>query len=285
MLGMNLQEHGHKDRVSSEYIQELEKLPRLEQEGDGIGSFVGTLLASKCGAHPLFLIDEPEAFLHPHQIRRLSGILAKNAELLKRQVIIATHSSDVIQGPLAASKNVAICRLTRKDNINHVSMLRSDNIRELLSKPLLRSTAALDGVFHMGVVISEADADSRFYEALAQRLESIGTLENPIDLYFIHGGGQGLPSLAKAYKDMNVPVAIIADLDLRRNKAEYKKVQDTINMDFNEVKSLYNSSISALDNLPTHIPISQFIEKCENIFNEIKNKNQVTSEHRKNLLF
>jgi hypothetical protein len=55
------------DRVSERYGEALQRLPRLDSDGDGVRSFVGTLLATFCGAHPVLLIDEPEAFLHPPQ--------------------------------------------------------------------------------------------------------------------------------------------------------------------------------------------------------------------------
>jgi len=50
------------NKVSGDYLRELNKLPKLDSDGDGIQSFTGCLLAVKCGAHPVLLIDEPEAF-------------------------------------------------------------------------------------------------------------------------------------------------------------------------------------------------------------------------------
>ena len=50
------------DRVSVNYLQELEKLPLLHEQGDGMRSFVGVLLSAFISNHSLLLIDEPEAF-------------------------------------------------------------------------------------------------------------------------------------------------------------------------------------------------------------------------------
>jgi len=41
------------------------------------------------------LLDEPEAFLHPPQMRRLSETLSSE---VKGQLIVATHSSDILRG-------------------------------------------------------------------------------------------------------------------------------------------------------------------------------------------
>jgi hypothetical protein len=67
-----------RDRVSESYLRDLAEVPLLHQSGDGIRSFAGTLVAATCGAHPLLLIDEPEAFLHPPQARRLSRAIARS---------------------------------------------------------------------------------------------------------------------------------------------------------------------------------------------------------------
>ncbi|MGI0081454.1 MAG: AAA family ATPase, partial [Nitrososphaerales archaeon] len=59
------------DRISRDYIVELEKLPTLQTQGDGMRSFVGVLLHTSVGHESILLIDEPEAFLHPPQARQL----------------------------------------------------------------------------------------------------------------------------------------------------------------------------------------------------------------------
>jgi len=227
-----------RDRVSPEYLEDLNQLPQLQNEGDGLRSFVGTLLAAKCGAHPLLLIDEPEAFLHPPQARRLAGILSRSAKELNRQVIIATHSSDVVRGALDESDRVVICRLTRQGDVNHAIQLSSAQIKTLWAKPLLRSAAAIDGVFHEGVVVCEADSDSRFYEALLRRLISQQQVTGLTDLYFIHGGGKGeIATLASVYRQLQVPVAAVADLDLLRQQPEFEKVVSTLGGDFKQLET------------------------------------------------
>lgn len=259
------------DRVSIEYLHELNRLPPLEFAGDGIRSFVGTLLAARCGSHPVLLIDEPEAYLHPPQIRRLAAILAESAETMRRQVVIATHSSDVIRGALDGSNRVAVCRLTRHGDSNRAALLEREQIGKLLSKPLLRSGAAIDGVFHKGVVITESDSDSRIYEALVKRLENQRIINGPTDLYFIHGTGKGeLAPLAAVYTRLKVPVAVIADFDLLQKQGDIEKVFSSLGGDFSEIRSLYNSTSSALNSLPPIKPTSEFLKEAQAILDEMK---------------
>ncbi|MFL6210798.1 MAG: ATP-dependent nuclease [Pyrinomonadaceae bacterium] len=273
-----------KDRVSLEYLEDLQKLPRLEMEGDGIRSFVATLLASYCGAQPVLLIDEPEVFLHPPQIKRLASILAKNAESMKRQIIIATHSSDIVQGAIAASRNVSICRITREGNLNHATILTQSQIEELWSKPLLKSSAAIDGVFHEGVIVSEADSDSRIYEAVLSQAEKEGRISAPTDFYFVQGGGKGeLSTLAKAYKTVGVKVVVIADFDLLQNKAEFEKVIISLSGDFKKVESNYTVASAALGGLGSIRKPEDFVSATHRLLAEITQEVQRVKDEGKQL--
>jgi hypothetical protein len=83
------------DHASRAYADAVSRLPKLESEGEGVRSFVATLLAAYCGVQPVLIVDEPEIFLHPPQARRLGGLLARSAMRLKRQVVVATHSADL----------------------------------------------------------------------------------------------------------------------------------------------------------------------------------------------
>ncbi len=66
------------DRVSVGYLNELEKLDLLHQQGDGMRNFVGVLLNAFISNRLILFIDELEAFLHPPQARLLGKMLAKD---------------------------------------------------------------------------------------------------------------------------------------------------------------------------------------------------------------
>src|ERR1019366_8066393 len=111
------------DRVSPRYLKELDQVPRLETLGDGVRSFVATVIAAHTGPQPVLLIDEPEAFLHPPQAVPPAQILPRLITERRRQAIIATHSADFIRGALSGSPQVSICRLERTGNVNTASRL------------------------------------------------------------------------------------------------------------------------------------------------------------------
>lgn len=68
----------------------------LPTENHGFRSFVATYLVLKCGRRPLLLLDEPEAFLHPPQTKRLAQIIGEAANEESSQIFIATHSRDIL---------------------------------------------------------------------------------------------------------------------------------------------------------------------------------------------
>jgi len=145
-----------KGRPSSDYLHALKTLPKLEEQGDGVRSYLGLVLHIAAGTHQVLLIDEPEAFLHPLQARRLGGVLARKAHA--QQAFIATHSTDVVQGALEGGSAMTIVRITRDGHINRAAVLNDDAVKELWSDPLLRYSNVLDGLFHDAVVLCESDA-------------------------------------------------------------------------------------------------------------------------------
>jgi hypothetical protein len=270
------------DRVSTRYLTELDRLPRLDAEGDGIRSFVGLLLAAEVASHPILVIDEPETFLHPPQARRLGAVLAESAEAGKRQVIVATHSSDVVRGAMDASRNVLVCRMVREGSINRVSVLGRSELQDLWLKPLLRSSIAIDGLFHSGVVVCEGDSDCRFYEALAMRVEEESL--RPLDLYFVHGGGKGaIATLAHTYKALSVPTVVIADVDLLRKKEEFSKLFETLGGDLQAISSLYNRVVAALNDRKPLVSASDLVGRVEAVLSRVKEAGRVTVTDRRQI--
>ncbi|MGO9036364.1 MAG: ATP-dependent nuclease [Steroidobacteraceae bacterium] len=201
------------DRVSNEYCEAVKKLPLLSDQGDDMRSFASLLFALESMQSSVLLIDEPEAFLRRPQARRIGEILAK-AGTKQRQVIVATHSTDVLRGVLSvASPNTKIIRFSRADG-QTTKVLEPSAVEKLWSDPVLRFSNALDGLFHEATVLCEGDADCRFYEAIATAIAP-GDGRMPIDLYFAYTAGKDyLPEVQRALKTLGVPVAVIADFDL-----------------------------------------------------------------------
>ena len=205
-----------------EYYNIVSKLPKLQEQGDGMRSFASILLHTFTSDYSITLIDEPEAFLHPPQARVLGKMLAKNNPS-NRQLFISTHSEDFLQGLLDAdNKNVMVIRINREDNINKMSILRNDKIKELWGNPILRYSNILSGLFHGKVVVCESDYDCLFYQAVINAVFEKKKEIAP-DLLFTHCGGKSrVKDIVKALKAVNVPVVAITDFDLLNSSQNFK---------------------------------------------------------------
>jgi predicted ATPase len=195
----------------------LAKHDKLDEQGDGLRSFVGILVALLAMKRSLFLIDEPEAFLHPPQAFKIGEFLAQQANDT-RQIILATHSVDVLRGILSKTQNVAILRIERVGNTNYFRLLDPDRLKELVNDPLLSSARVLDGLFYSGAVVVEADSDARFYQTTSRKRRA------EADFHFVNADNkQTVPRIAKMYRDMGVRCAGIVDFDVLNDSAEFKK--------------------------------------------------------------
>ncbi|QSJ17670.1 ATP-binding protein [Nostoc sp. UHCC 0702] len=197
--------------------QPMQQYDKLDDQGDGIRSFVGITTALLATKRNVFLIDEPEAFLHPPQAFRIGEFIAEQANS-KRQIILATHSADLLRGLLSKTTDLTIIRVDRRDKINYFNTLDPNRLQELVNDPLLSSSRVLDGLFYSGVVVVEADSDGRFYQTASNKRK------NNIDLYFVNADNkQTVPRITTLYRNMGVRCVGIVDFDVLNEPAEFKK--------------------------------------------------------------
>lgn len=232
------------DRVSRSYLERLEKLDKLESQGDGVRSFVSIIARVITEKRSIQLIDEPEAFLHPPQAKLLSESIADLST--SRQTIIATHSSLVVQGLLTKHANrISVVRLARPNNQIIASYLESAKVAELWRDPILRFSNILDGLFHEGVIVTEADADCRFYEALINA--SIETKSRP-DIHYTYSGGKDrLPIVISALIRLGVPVATIVDFDALNNIQPLRRIVEAHQGDWTAIERDWNTVKKAVE--------------------------------------
>lgn len=235
------------DRVSMSYIERLEQLPPLHTQGDGMRSFAGVLLATSVGRESILLVDEPEAFLHPPQAKWLGTFLIEGRRP-NCQMFIATHSSDVLRGVLDAhSKSVTVLRIQREGSSASISTLTNDRVNALWNDPLLRHSNILDGLFHDAVVVCESDGDCRFYSAMIDAERSASGKKGP-DLLFLHCGGKArIPAVARALREVGVPVHAIADFDVLAEKHTLLPIVEALGLHWSDIERDWTIVKSALD--------------------------------------
>ena len=229
-----------------EYYNQVTKLPKLQEQGDGMRSFASILLDTFTSEHSITLIDEPEAFLHPPQARLLGKMLANNNPD-NRQLLISTHSEDFLKGLLEAkSENVTVIRINRDSNTNRMSVLQNDKIKDLWDNPISRYSNILSGLFHEKVVVCESDYDCLFYQAIIDAIYEHKNESAP-DILFIHCGGKTrIKDVVRALKAVNVPVAAICDFDLLNASHNFRPITESFGIAWEselsaDMKIIYDS--------------------------------------------
>ena len=220
------------NRPTLEYANAVAALPPLSEQGDGVQSFIGIVVAVLAGRSQMLLIDEPEAFLHPGQARALGRWLSVQAKQRDLQIVVSTHSRDFVVGLLAGNGDgVHFVRIVRgADDKNHFHELRPQEVGATWADPVLRYSNVLQGLFHRRVVICEADADCRFYGAVLDELsEELGVRSQVDDLLLVPSGGKtGVASLAKSLRKLGVETHAFVDFDVLNSKATIKGIVEGV---------------------------------------------------------
>jgi len=198
----------------------------LQKQGDGFRSFSGIALALLTYPTRTFLLDEPEAFLHPTQARVLGRWLAGQASSRTAQIIVATHSADFLAGLVGASEDPTILRLNREGVATRFHRIPKGVTIDLVESPLLSSQPVLDSLFHRGVVICEGDPDRAVYQTVAQHFVDNKRGE---DFLFIHSNGKDAAKLpAKLLRESGTPVCVVADFDLLNSEQTLDEIVEGI---------------------------------------------------------
>lgn len=235
-----------------EYYDEVNKCQRIENQGDGMRSFASILMDTFTSRACITLIDEPEVFLHPPQIRQMGRLLSQQ-KLDNRQIFISTHSEDLIRGLIDARKSeITVIRLHRNNNTSHVSTLDYDSIKLLWDQPLLKFSNALRGLFYERVIICESDYDCLFFNSLINSMYEKKNMDVPETLFLHCGGKDRIHYLAKALVKLDVKVSAICDLDILHNKGKFIELSISLGYHLNDtdntnLNTFYNAVNKVID--------------------------------------
>jgi energy-coupling factor transporter ATP-binding protein EcfA2 len=236
-----------KDELSRDFVEELRSscVP-LDGQGDGMRSFAAVLLhILAANNHSIQFLDEPEAFLHPPQARLLGKYIAEGRRS-KSQLFIATHSADILDGLIeGGADKVRIIRIRRDGSINRVKELSKSQTREVARDTLTKYSRVFDGIFFEHVVVCESDADCMFYQSILN-LHSISGDRRP-DVLFVHTSGKHrMAKLASTLKALDVPVSVIADIDVLSEENTFKILVEKLNGTWSEIRPHWNTVSQAV---------------------------------------
>ena len=234
-------------KVVDEYTKRLGSYPQIQNQGDGIKSFTGILLYLMLKNYAIYLIDEPEAFLHPPQAKVMGEIIGSSLGEAK-QAFIATHSEEVIKGLLeVCPERVKIIRITREQDNNYTNFIDNNQFKDVWDDPLLKYSNIMSSLFYKSVVLCESDSDCKMYSIVLEYLKK--QEDKYPETLFIHcNGKQRMARIAKALRTLGIFVKIIPDIDVLNDEAVFKALIESVNIDWSLVSKDYNILSSSINN-------------------------------------
>lgn len=207
-----------------EWKNRMKKLECLHDQGDGVRSAVAILASLVVSDHSLFLIDEPETFLHPPQAKMIGKSIVDMSR--GKQCFIATHNIDFIKGVLEAdSSRVKIIKIDRDGYTNSYNIVDNESISEIATDKNLKYTNILDGLFYDKVVLCEDETDCKFYAAILERVDSTRYQDT---LFCAVGGKHQLKKVIPLLKRLHIQNLTIVDIDLVNSQDDLKQLLDAV---------------------------------------------------------
>jgi hypothetical protein len=200
--------------LTNEALEYFSKAISMEMASDGVKAYSGIIAAVLSADFRVFLIDEPEAFLHPPLARKLGLFLTRIAGERSATVLASTHSSDFLAGCVQSGTSVCVIRLTYERNIATARVLPADRLTELMRDPLLRSAGVLSSLFYRGAVVCESDTDRAFYGEINDRLQRFSKGGADDAIFLNAQNWQTCSNIIKPLREMGIPAAAAVDLDV-----------------------------------------------------------------------
>lgn len=197
----------------------------IEDEGDGFKSYMGTCVTLLLGQRPICLIDEPELCLHPPQAYALGRFIGKYGTSSDHVTFVATHSSHILRGIIETTKKLEIVRLCRRGSKFSGKKVSHDAIMACIEKPSTKVETILDGLFAEAVSVVESEGDRLVYSTTWERIAT----EFRHDVHFVSVGGiGGFADTCGLYRQLKIPVCVMADLDLLRELDTFERIMKAL---------------------------------------------------------
>lgn len=193
----------------------------IEDEGDGFKSYIAICLTLLLGRRPVVLIDEPEMCLHPPQAYALGRFIGKYGVSPDHATFVATHSSHVLRGIIEESEQLEVLRLSRVGSQFTGRRVSKEMLKASVEKPSTKSESILDGLFAEAVTIVESEGDRLVYGTTWDKIAG----EFRHDVHFVAVGGLGgIADPCVLYRNLKIPVCVVADLDVIRELGTFESI-------------------------------------------------------------
>jgi len=228
--------------------------------------------------HPTssILLDEPEAFLHPPQARRLAEIVASEVPG-GCQVIVATHNDAFVRALLNASgERVVLARIVRVGSVNRVTVLDPRQLKDLWTDPLLKTSDILSALFHDAAVLCEGDSDARFYGAL---MDATRGQNREADIRLFHFGGKDrIAAIARALRLVEIPVVAVVDIDILSDREKFFSLFEAMGGKRQDIEQDVRSIIRQVAERKGEMTAIELSVELKRMLTELDSAGEVTRE-------
>ena len=181
-----------------------------------------------------------------------------------------------------ATDHLRVVRMRREGDINPTEELDNELVQEISRDPLMKYSGVLSGLFHQRVIICEGDSDCMFYSSLLD-IPLVHGGHHP-DVLFVHAGGKNrMATMAQSLGALDVPVDVIADIDILRDQNDLKKLVEALKGDWNQVEPLSKSINSAIEQTQPNLDSPGVKHEIEGILNEAPASGEFPNELRKGI--
>ena len=216
------------------YNEEVRKLPDMNNEGDGFKAAAGLLLNVLGIPRSVYLVDEPDVYLHPPQA------YAAAKELIRistgKQLFLATHNAHFVQGLLDSNEQrLVLIRLNRTAENQEVHIIDQAMFNAIKSDPLVKFSSLLEALFFRTVIVCENEADCLFYRTIYRAVDES---EHEETVFWISAHGkQNIKKLVEPLRKFGVHVISLPDLDILDDGTKLKALIESHGGDWSEFES------------------------------------------------
>jgi hypothetical protein len=245
-------------------------------------SFAGTVMSLLTYPTSSVLLDEPEAFLHPPQARRLAQVLARDVTA-DCQIIVATHSDAFVRALLdATEERITLARIVREGDVNKITVLDQKQLGMMWADPLIRTSDILSALFHDAAILCEGDSDARFFGML---MEATRQGNRDIDARFFHLGGKDkIPVVARALRSINIPVVAIVDIDILSDSNKFLQLFEAMGGDKSLVQKDVRELIRLVNERKGKLTGRELAIELKRLAEEVESATDVPQQSRNKLL-
>ena len=223
-LGTHADPAAYGGEYSSEYASEVRKRPDISTEGDGLKAAAGLFLNIHAIPKSIYLIDEPDVYLHPPQAYATAREMVNISN--GKQLFMATHNAHFLRGLLDSnSERVILVRLDRSTDIQSVKVIDTEVFRGIDADPLVRFSNLLEAIFFSTSIVCENEADCLFYRNLCRVIDPAGN-DNEVFWLSAHGK-QNIKKFVFLLRQLGLAVISIPDLDIINDQTNLRTLLES----------------------------------------------------------